>query len=1392
MSNETDRTVRFFGPNFHGVTRSSMAVLNARLKTQNRPEIHTLEELKKSTAGGAYAGIFRLTKQNAGGKQQTARLISVVDQKAFLSESGVVGISNLTLTSNPSLSDLCEKAVALTTAIVEGRSVPAEKSRARPLKEEEGPVFSTACGETFDPGRCSLMSSSPYAQQKVEEFLERFQIYKSKDAKYESMCDLLKAHWTKYMTDSLLDVFGHTQVTLSNTELKNMAIERGIPIDGKSDQEIANDLIRFMIERLLLLDASHLGLGDASGRIVSMLMEGSLDLTTLTEKQKLAVLMIGARFNKKLLNFVVVGDNDDMKFEFENFQQSLSNLRTAVKNLKGTHSVKIATGVAETIAKTEKKQEEQEVTTMAKEAHSPVQTLSRMASDYEVSISKLEMTSKRKTFKHMAYVLKETQYLHRHLRGGAVVRHMFLITDDSLESILKKHLGGMSVEKFARLPIMNDLLETVTFISPHDMLSSVKAYISTGRDFGNIRGESFHAALSSDEQILTLTHVPSGGSVKVSMDYKEPSNFGKLRVYATTGLMAGAFMKQLLSYVNQKSPPVERKKSPPVATVQPKKETKVVDVDLPSVVPPVAKTPLTPCQQLVSQFKTKSVNKIGLMLFGDHGLLRSDKDSDPEELRDLEVLRRKVQNSKALEGEISSGLLDLVHQILVVFKRESNVNPNFDVQINLKDSNSSCRAITDLVKGHTKAVPPKPKVKTPEVPKKPQFIEDDDELEPSDEESSGRSFAALSLALIELDCSNLETLIESASENNILQGLMEETKVENLTVFVPNDIVMTSVFTRNGFDFDTLLENEDAVENFLGSLIAYSSASLGSKLKTVVGLEREVEGELYKFAGRGTIVMVDDFDLTPELFQLLDIEAPKTSRPASSSKPKPTPVEVEEELEPSDEEPQTIPEKDCERIEFLMSLMESQPTNMQQAFGNLKTLVDLDIESAKVMLADIFSTTTRRSMDYFLGIFNDHFTRYFHETVVGYFATEAAAKKLPFSCSSIERLHLAGHSKVVANVQSKVAQTPAVPTPSKVQDETRNTLMKAIASRAELSETLFWLEITGVHKLVEDGAIKTLFAPDNQAWDDFYKSVNVTKQMLVEKRLKAMVGFLELHASPNLVHLEHEVEVQSLYKGENVHASNDHFGDSKIVSQEHQVGLYVISKVQTAESVKKSRHEKRNSPPPVVSDIRTGEKVKGTSPLTQTKQFQHDVSKLNKKTPQAEPLKDTTLMELLDRGDFKIMRMLVQKVPVENGKTLLQMGGSFTLFVPQDQAFADEVGATIEDAIAVTEVELEDPDSSSKLLRHHLILNRVLDKKDLEKLAKGPKLRMADGEDEDIDVRGDQLFFRHDAKDKLISTTKIQEGIVHVTNIVLRPLQPQEEDIELMGEDEELEPEEEM
>jgi len=659
---------------FKGLTTTSLDILNARLGVVDLPKISTLLELKRQSE----SGLFRKTLQDVG-KKGKYNVILKSTQEEFLKASGVPGISGLNLDA---ITKVSEKAVEMTNELQKPLPVQ-EKTIAGRRTREDAKYFTTACGESFDPERCFLDSKSPYSLYEVESFMDRYNIYRPKNADYNNLCDILRQHWTKYMTDVLIDLFTKQKATdLTSTQLHTLANERGIQTRGVSDEELGRQLIRYMVSSLLTIDATQYGLGDAAVSIVDTIMDGTLDITSdvVTPKQRLAIIMIGARWNPRLLGFVSVPDykNDRLRLEFENFQQAIHNLRTAVKGLSPQQSVKAASQLASTIAKTTQANQKQTAAAVSEQTEIPLPTPDRAEDDIIHFIAGMKFASQpESTFHILSEVFRNTDFFKQTSVGNFIV---FAFDD---QFILQSVLPALkcSREKFESLKALGDALALNTF-----------------RDFGPFKAGNIKSLKGKE---WPIRKVKSGWVADDKADPKQVLEISispdvlthrNLKFHRLQGLLLTvavrdeliAQSKTLEVPVKKSAPRVERKTVP--------EKPKVVQVE----------KPLSDEEMMDAWLKGKNYSTVSDFLYGPRGVLKQWKDADPNRFNVDDLVRL---------AKMSRPEAEILKRIAIAFNAQKRINRNFDVQIGASGS----KALLDLLKMKihaTPAKPPPPKPKT--------------------------------------------------------------------------------------------------------------------------------------------------------------------------------------------------------------------------------------------------------------------------------------------------------------------------------------------------------------------------------------------------------------------------------------------------------------------------------------------------------------------------------------------------------------------------------------------------------------------------------------------------------------------------------------------------------
>jgi hypothetical protein len=541
--------------NFQGLTTGSLSILNNRLTEVRQPKILNLKDLKDQVA----KGLLRKSRKEIVGKG-VGRLIDAATQNAMLKASGLSAGLSFTGAGKYKLDEVLEQAIQKTEKLLEQEVTP--KVKAIAPKTKEIPVTVSACGETFDPERCSLskQASSPYRLDQVEAFLKAYHIYKPttsdppKDSDYKSLCNLLTEHWTRYMTAALVDVFGSNKVVkLSSKDLRNMAIERGIKFESSTtDMEITKSLIRYMVDSILTIDAAQYGLGKSSGPLIDTLMGGDLKLENLEPKSRLAIIMVGSRFNKKLLDFVTqsidseVMDSLDFKKEFNDFQQGLANLRKSVESLKPEQSVRIASGLAQAIAKTTKMETQKTAEAVSHNTSAPLPTKKRVSQELLTFLADASFDEHpTDTFVLFSELLAKSKIIDTLARSteGYVV---FATTDAAIKDMLKRFFQT-DFETFSTLKSVHNALR---------MMVLKKSKLESGK-FKALDGSSIVVQMLEDK--FNVIDTERKYTIVVSAEYNEHS---EIRFHRTANMLLQRDLKAVKAeLVNLSKAPSSPKKT---------------------------------------------------------------------------------------------------------------------------------------------------------------------------------------------------------------------------------------------------------------------------------------------------------------------------------------------------------------------------------------------------------------------------------------------------------------------------------------------------------------------------------------------------------------------------------------------------------------------------------------------------------------------------------------------------------------------------------------------------------------------------------------------------------------------------------------------------------------
>jgi uncharacterized surface protein with fasciclin (FAS1) repeats/cell division septation protein DedD len=1349
---------------FLGVTSTAMTLLNQKLEELGLSTIETLKELKKQ----AQEGLFSRKKDGSG----RVSLMGVEFLKRFLMASGVKGISGLNLSSSPTLDQLCAEAVRRTTSVSE-KEVPSTKPATTTQINAEGPVFTTACGETFDPARCSVLASESYSQQKVEEFMKAYQLHKPAGANFNRMCDILKTHWIRYMTDMLSDVFMQPTVTLDGVTLRNMASERGIPIKNKSDQDVVNDLIRWLVEKVLTLDALDYGLGEASNQIVDSIMSDTLDFKKLTKKQKLAVIMMASRFNRKLMNFVIVDEStEELYQELSGFQKALSNLRSAVKSIPTPQGVKIAAGLAQSVAEAESKKKETDAKAAAEEVEVPFPTSERVSLDSVDFVANLKFPNNPATFKIISRVFELTEYLKGIALLGKKV-HIFLPTDDIMKQFLEKI--KKNVEQFSALPAAVSILKLLTVVESGPLLAAIK---SRKGKFKAHSGDDIILTTSDHERLIQFETNEGKSRTTITASPKQHGNM----IFYSSGVTTGRYTKELLGVKTTTKP--SSPKASPKKTASPSKGAQGVDVKLPSMSPTKKDTEMSACEEFVTLFVKKNLTKLGEILFGIHGVLKGAR-GNVFELSDFKLLSKVVKASKALRSEEpGAGVLQFIYELAVSYIAQVDVNPMFDVQVDLTKPVRACRVFNDLLEARTKAVPIAKKIS-----EEPQ------------------EYNTLNEALGAMDC--LVTLQMFDMSEGTDNELLHDPELSDIFVFAPTDQVLTDYLESIGQDLDFVLSEEggDIRDALLSSMIARKDSD-----------DVFIMDDLTKRRAPKNKKNQAGFAEGCVLYRLEKYEMP--SGIADMAGEEYDDEFIHEDDDEIEEEPTkfSLPAKGCERIYAMFQALSSVlPKTMADFVAIFDGAPDLALADAR----QVFVIALQERYPGFDEKIDDAVTEemieYIRTMMVGYNQSPAVMGKRLFDCAIFARLYTGGHSKKVADVNSKFGPTPVaqkasppkkVATPPKSTSSTvakkaspekppakvatppksspkksvspvHHPIIKILKSNENLSRTLYIAGLTGFDATIEAGKVRTLFAPSNDAWDKFGAQFGGIEKLLgKDGKVNKFASLLRYHSSPEAHSSDEDTLVTTLFTSggvaKKVPLTRQRYGTGQVESfSDQKGGVIVIDTVQLDFVVDKMKTAESK-----VTETKSGKFGGGTSPHTQGDKFEAEVKMfLNPPAPKPASPKVTkkthVLSEVLKSHGAQIMAHVAAQTAVKDGKTLDQLlGSAFTLFAPTDEAFSRNIGLSVQETVAYYS---QTTDDFAPLIMRHIVFHATLSENDLRGYAKrNEAIIMSSEEDEDIDVGPGEghLYLRGDYRIKHVLDH--EASVIYVSDVVLT--QPQDDE----------------
>ncbi len=1478
---------------FKGITTSAVELLNARLKNVNQPMIKDLEGLKRETA----KGLFTKKLKDIGIKKD-GLVITLKIQKQFLSESNVTSHGSLKASHKPGetgylMSDVSRQAVEKTDRIIKSTFKPTYSESPLPFRKGST-TFKTACGENFDPERCMSSSESPYRYEDVENFLERYHIYQPRQrrAEFSTLCDLLRDHWTKYMTHALLDIFNNEDIkSLSITELQTLSNERGLPTSGLSHGLLAKQLIRYMIDKLLTIDAQQFGLGEASVSIVDTIMDGDLDISSenLTQKQRLAILMIGSRWNVNLLKFISVVDrnNQDMITEFQTFQQAMANLRNAVVGLSEQESVDIAASMAQKISSIETENIEEAAAVGSQNTEIPLATDERVQRSVVEFIHGMQFgTSSDTTYHIFAEMFEVTDFVKTLGSGNYVV---FPIDDNFIQNAIFKDFK-INKEQFMNSDVIMDILRLNAFQSPGTLEQLI---VSSPRSMASsIHGHKFK--FFRDGKIIIHENNPTNRRARKE-DLIEISNIvlqsGSLRFYKMDDLLLLTDsvlkriknIKRLTSVKKPSVEPVPSAGSPVIIDIPGLLDDEIMTT--PSVGKPTPSVDVKPtndelCQEFERLYNTskkrRSILKVSDVLYGsNHGILKNMIGVDPERFTSIQDFRLTLIDSGEFSAKPSIDLSEYLRDLIIFFVHQTRVNSSFDPQIDMNNVGRMCDTFRGIMGGSIKA-----------IPIEEEIIESDGEEQIlPEEEIPDVSF------IPDETFHPHDVITELLSRDNIsiFRSLLDEEDVKLLSsedshvnLFVPTDVVFQNFLDVYKLKIEdmTLGSKKLLVEShYTTEDISDGTIPLESGEETFIIEEEKTIGETnyieFVELTNGNLYVLDGVLTSNSIFDDLGIDSSKPLSPLPAAKPAES-VSIDI---PSFEEPSgpkevdvswisSAPQEECPRIllmveKFKLVMEELNIINMHEfisgshiAYDSLN-INDSDINFKWNYIRKI-SNVIPYNIDDLDALITMSLAGYLRLVLVGYQLAKNDAASWPFDCDSLTKLHLFGARNQITGKGASIAQ------PDKGKEEESlsppqlilNNLGHTLMDNSELSETYDWINDLGLQMLFEQDSFGTIFAPTNAAWNALYKEVKVTKADLIKDKA-TMVKILNLHILPIVISFD---ELTDLIANNGELESVNGTTVPIIESDKSSLGMvygtgaiqsvdtgsngnvYIIGEVQDESSIRKIKRkiaeevERRTKeegimepvePPVVVADIHImdadihdmdadihdmdadiHDMDFGTAPETQgdlglqkenplmdfiQKEAELTAELSASDTPdipstpsfQSGNGEESISMEEIFLNDPELSgshNLFSNTIPFDSQNIFdfIAIGNEVTIFAPTNEAWAQfagefSVGNGGEDAMNIVD---NDPNKAEQLSLHH-ITEEASSLQDLQNIGEKPQgsIVMMDGDDEDIDFKNNQVYFRNGPY-TIISSIQVGESWLHVIDIVLGVLPEQEQEEE--------------
>jgi hypothetical protein len=970
-------------------------------------------------------------------------------------------------------------------------------------------------------------------------------------------------------------------------------------------------------------------LGDAAGQIVDSLFSGSVKLSELPTKTRLATIMLASRFSKRILDYVNLQEDPELDREFQNFQQGLVNLRQSVENLNPKQSAAVVSKLARTIAQTESQSEKEVARSVSSKTTSPVPTRKRRASDIANAIDNLTFAeTPASTFKHFSSLLSETKILEEVAKSDQPLV-ILLTPDHTLEELLKRLLTITS-EEFATLPTVGKVLRLMVL---------KKASLSAGKAEG-IDGSKYIITKLSGKFRIAETGKPGDGLIAM----EDGSQYSDVTFYEVNNFFLGNFVNQIVSEVKKLLASKKSAKEEPVVThkktVPPPKRTPVVAkseapilhkktqpapkveeteeepvVTKKKTVPPPKRTPVvakseeteeepvvtkkktqpapkrnpnvaakrkeSACERVFAEYKNKKISKIGTLLLGVEGVFGDLYDQEVDLLRgdvptSMVVIDATEKFTYPMDAEMVNFLIDLKEAL----EKGRESNPLFNPSINFNDLSGTCKALTDLISGKTAPVK-KTQASKSSAPSKKQS-------EPESEESEESELPNL-LVLAGFD--QFVALVETTGEPILTQ--------KPLIIFAPTDDAIANFLDSYEMDAESFLARQDLVDAII------SAHYIG-------GLEISDE---YMMADGETVQHVEDDPVIDEpdyiVYSTDEVRVDTAAKLLLGEEIEQAPTKSTKEVIP---EPISEPEQEsrspCEQIIQMADLFGRNPSMMDDFFSDPE-ISPLPLED---MTADTFGDAYVAKLGAVLGEGSDASNfltplalRYLFQSTQGYVAgigseTAVDFRELPFDCDGWGKLEIAGAQHKVTGGVAKVARS-VVPTEIPQESATGEPAIiqeapysEVEVSLKDVSDSMRLLGETDILNEIDWSQPHTFFLPTNDAWQKMYTAASVKDaDELLAKLPKAVKEVLQLHIHDG----RWDVQPGSLkvqYQGKQVPVSATTFITGKILG-EYVSGQNLFVSIDQVQDVRNIAKATKKSSSATVASIRMkGKSASSKSP----------------------------------------------------------------------------------------------------------------------------------------------------------------------------------------------------